>query len=82
MLDAFLNPPAAGAQYSLAETCSTSFAQRLVVLLPHYRNIDVWGLLSEHKLERWGGHGVGAGEQDLLWGGSSWGCGQGKEQGV
>ena len=62
MLDKFLQWHAAsdggdyflGSQYSLAEVLSTGFLQRALVALPHFRGIDLWEILKEHNLSRWG----------------------------
>ncbi|KAL4452008.1 hypothetical protein ABPG75_007670 [Micractinium tetrahymenae] len=41
-----------GGTYSLAEACTTGFVQRGLAVLPHYRGVDLWGLVREHKLDR------------------------------
>ncbi|KAL4424504.1 hypothetical protein ABPG77_006813 [Micractinium sp. CCAP 211/92] len=38
--------------YSMAEACTTGFLQRGLAVLPHYRGIDLWGLVRENKLDR------------------------------
>lgn len=65
-------PPPSGGQYSLAETLTVSFVQRAAATLPHYRGIDLWALVREHKLERcarglgfWAA-GIQAGAEDRL----------------
>ncbi|GAB4819327.1 hypothetical protein N2152v2_006373 [Parachlorella kessleri] len=41
-----------GSQYSLAEVLPTGFLQRALVALPHFRGVDVWGIIKEHNLSR------------------------------
>lgn len=50
-----------GGAYSMAETCTTGFVQRGLAVLPRYRGVDLWGLVREHKLDRWGGWGWSTG---------------------
>lgn len=44
-----------GGQFSLAEVGTTSFVQRALAALPHYRSVDTWALLKEQGLARWAG---------------------------
>lgn len=39
----------------MAETCTTGFLQRGLAVMPHYRGIDLWALVRQHGLDRWGG---------------------------
>lgn len=44
----------AGGHYTLAEVVATTLLQRAVLVLPAHRGIDVWQLIRDAKLDRWG----------------------------
>lgn len=41
-----------GGHFTIADVITTPFLQRVLVTIPGYRNIDVWEIIREEKLER------------------------------